>query len=101
VHSGTKEQDTVYLVRFVLVAPNAKSVSLVGDFNNWNKTMTRLTPVGSSGAWATVVPLSSDRHEYAFIVDGTKWVADPTAPTTIQDDFGTTSSLITVGTRTG
>ena len=89
--------DTVYVVRFVFVAPDAKRVTLVGDFNNWDRTTTRLTPAGTTGVWTATVPLSAGRYQYAFIVDGTRWTADPTASITVKDDFGATTSLVTVG----
>jgi hypothetical protein len=87
--------DTVTLVRFVFVG-QATSVKLVGDFNDWGAQPVQLdqTP---SGAWTASVPLPNGRHEYAFIVDGKDWVADPLAPST-SDEFDTQSSIITVGT---
>lgn len=95
----SEARDTVHIVRFVLVAPAAGSVSLVGDFNNWDRAATRLTPGAESGTWTISLPLAPGRYEYAFIVDGTRWEADPTAPITVHDDFGTTSSIVTVGSR--
>jgi hypothetical protein len=97
IHGGPR--DAVHVVRFVLMAPSASSVTLVGDFNNWNRTATRLTPDGMAGTWTISLPLAPGRYEYAFIVDGTRWEADPTAPITVHDDFGTTSSIVTVGSR--
>lgn len=91
--------DTVYMVRFVLLAPDARSVALVGDFNNWNRASTALAPTGKEGVWTASVALPPGRHEYAFVVDGEHWVADPHANVTIHDDFGTASSIVTVGAR--
>jgi len=87
--------DTVNVVRFVFVG-QAKTVSLVGDFNAWGAQPVALAPTGSNGTWSASVPLPSGRHEYAFIVDGQRWVADPFAPTS-SDEFNTNSSIITVG----
>lgn len=88
--------DTVQLVRFVLVDRGASSVQLVGDFNEWTKGATRLALSGAPGVWAVSVALTPGRHEYAFIVDGKRWVIDPLAVKT-SDDFGTESSVIRVG----
>lgn len=88
--------DTVHLVRFALVAPSARSVALVGDFNAWNPVATQLDPSESSGVWRVSVPLTAGRHEYAFIVDGERWVVDPLAAT-VHDDYGTESSVVTLG----
>ena len=38
--------------RFAVWAPNASSVSLVGDFNGWRAEAHPLHPVGVSGVWA-------------------------------------------------
>jgi hypothetical protein len=89
-------RDTVQIVRFVFVDPGAKSVELVGDFNEWAKGSTVLRRSGAPGVWAAVVPLSPGRHEYAFIINGSRWVADPLAPKS-SDEFGTESSVIRIG----
>ena len=88
--------DTVNVVRFVFVG-DAKSVALVGDFNAWREDATPLATNGTGGTWSVSVPLPRGRHEYAFIVDGKRWVADPFAPST-SDEFNTASSVVTVGT---
>jgi hypothetical protein len=89
-------RDTVNVVRFVFVG-DARSVALVGDFNAWREDATPLTANGVGGTWTVSVPLPRGRHEYAFIVDGKRWVADPFAPST-SDEFNTASSVVTVGT---
>lgn len=91
--------DTVNLIRFVFVDSNARNVELVGDFNEWTKGTTQLKRSGAPGVWAVSVALPAGRHEYAFIVDGTRWIADPLA-TKSSDDFGTESSVIQVGPGT-
>jgi hypothetical protein len=96
---ATTGRDTVQIVRFVFVDANAKRVELVGDFNEWAKGTTELTRSGAPGVWVVSVPLSPGRHEYAFIINGSRWVADPFAPKS-SDDFGTESSVIRVGTTT-
>ena len=93
----TAARDTVQVVRFVFVDPSAKRVELVGDFNEWAKGTTELSHSGAPGVWTVSVPLSPGRHEYAFIINGSRWVADPFAPKS-SDDFGTESSVIRVGT---
>lgn len=96
---ASASSDTVYVVRFILVAPDARNVSVVGDFNNWNRATTSLAPSGNDGVWITSVALPPGRHEYAFIVDGEHWMPDPLATVTIHDDFGTASSIVNVGSH--
>ncbi len=88
--------DTVHVVRFVFVDPRASTVEIVGDFNAWTKGVTKLERTAAPGVWSASVALPSGRHEYAFIINGSRWVADPLAPTT-SDDFGTESAVIHVG----
>jgi Glycogen recognition site of AMP-activated protein kinase len=88
-------------VRFVLVAPGAHRVSVLGDFNHWSAAATPLvlTP-GASSTWVTSVRLEPGRHVYAFMVDGTRWAVDPTAPRSLDDDFGHPSTVLTVAAGT-
>lgn len=50
------QQDGQKGVQFVVWAPNAKQVSVVGDFNGWNVMTHLMEPVGGSGLWQTFVP---------------------------------------------
>lgn len=92
-------RDTVHIVRFVLDHPNAKSIALVGDFNDWSRGTTPLVRSANGHAWVVSVALPPGRHEYAFLVtddSGEHWIADPLA-STLHDDFGTESSVMLVG----
>lgn len=89
---------TANAVPFVLYAPDARSVAVVGDFNDWDTAATPLQPTGSAGAWVVTVPLHPGRYRYGFVIDGTRWLADPGAPRAPDDDFGTPNSVLTVGT---
>jgi len=91
---GTSRADAF---QFVLVAPQAASVSLVGDFNDWDPARSPMHT--AHGVWATVVPLAPGRYRYAFLVNGVEWRADPAAPNAIDDEFGTPSSVVTVAGR--
>ena len=93
---GVIARDTVNVVRFQLAAPGAHEVALVGDFNDWSRNTITLQPAGKPGVWTASVPLAPGRHEYAFIVDGKKWVADPYA-VTHRDEYDVESSVIRVG----
>jgi hypothetical protein len=86
-------------VQFVLAAPGASQVSLVGDFNDWDDSATPLRPTADGAVWSVTVPLAPGRHEYAFVVDGTQWMPDPTAPPSAGADFGKPNSVVTVGSR--
>jgi hypothetical protein len=91
-------RDTVFVTRFMIVAPNAKHVALVGDFNDWDQASTPLLKVAANGVWTAEVKLPPGRYAYAFLLDGQQWIADPGAPPAVGDDFGRPSSVVTVGT---
>src|SRR4029450_8773078 len=42
--------------QFAVWAPNAEQVSVIGDFNVWNKSSHRLQPNGRSGIWEGFFP---------------------------------------------
>jgi hypothetical protein len=83
-------------VKFVLVAPQAAGVSLVGDFNRWDPTANPMERTPTGGTWSVVVPLSAGRHEYAFVVDGKQWLPDPSAPLAPVDGLGVPNSVVLV-----
>jgi hypothetical protein len=84
------------LTQFVLVAPNAASVSVVGDFNDWNFQATPLARQAGDGVWWVNLPLQPGRYRYAFVVNGTRWQGDPNAPSA-EDEFGRPNSVVTIG----
>jgi AMP-activated protein kinase-like protein len=80
-------------VQFRLEAAGASSVRLAGTFTGWQPSleMEQTAP----GEWTLLVPLRPGVHDYAFVVDGRRWVADPHAPQ-VDDDFGGTNSRISL-----
>ncbi|MBI5068335.1 MAG: glycogen-binding domain-containing protein [Deltaproteobacteria bacterium] len=79
------------VARLALRAPEARRVSVAGDFNGWS---TEATPLrrGPGGAWTVELPLGPGRHQYQFVVDGT-FVPDPAAPT-VDDGFGGRNAIL-------
>ncbi len=79
------------LARFQLNAPDAHQVSLAGEFTEWkpNVQLTR----NDAGVWTVVVPLDPGVHQYAFVVDGDRWMPDPTTPS-YDDGFGGLNSRL-------
>ena len=71
---------------FSLWAPNAKAVSVISDFNGWDKTCHPMESAGSSGLWVIFIPKLGTGTKYKFAVLGANsaWVdhADPLARAT-------------------
>jgi hypothetical protein len=78
-------------VQFRLEARGASRVTLAGSFTGWQPTYELRET--EHGTWSILVPLRPGVHDYAFIVDGQEWVADPHA-LHIDDGFGGVNSRI-------
>jgi len=83
-------------VHFELHAPGAGQVELLGTFNGWEAGDIVLTGPDASGHWTATVALPEGRHEYIFLVDGSRWIADPKAATVRPDGFGHMNAVIRV-----
>ena len=94
---GAASENATVRVQFVLVAPNAKSVAVVGDFNDWNPSATPLA--SARGMWSSEVVVPAGRHDYAFVVDGARWIADPSAPRAPADELGGGYSVLVAGAK--
>ncbi len=56
-------------VSFAVWAPNARKVSVVGDFNGWNPEGRGLTPLRGSGIWAGFVPGLQSGAVYKYRIE--------------------------------
>jgi len=84
-------------VQFVLVAPDAKKVAVVGDFNGWDASHAAFQAKHrGGGVWSVTAPVPVGHHRYSFVVDDSVWVADPTAPRAVDNDFGMPNSALVV-----
>ena len=81
-------------INFICHAPEARSVSLVGDFNHWNPAAHPMKQMPDR-AWLLGVDLKHGHHRYAFLVDG-KLTLDPRAQGVARTDKGERVSLVPV-----
>jgi len=73
-------------VLFHLFAPEAKKISLAGDFNGWDVN-SLLMEKDKKGNWKISVNLDPGRQEYRFYADGI-WQDDPKAEERVVNPFG-------------
>jgi hypothetical protein len=84
-------------VQFVLVAPDARKVAVVGDFNDWDSSHAAYQAQHrGGGVWSVTAAVPAGHHRYSFVVDDSVWVADPTAPRVLDDDYGLPNSALVV-----
>jgi hypothetical protein len=75
---------------FVVPAPDAESVTVLGNFNGW--TATPLADPDGDGIWTATLDLPPGRYEYAYLVDGRWWGQDPLADEYVRS-FGEYNSV--------
>jgi len=83
-------------LRLVYFSKTAATVSVVGSFNGWEREI-QLQPREDSGYWVTQVTVPPGEYSYAFMIDGKVRVADPTANSFLEDDYGSQNSVVRVG----
>lgn len=85
----------VVYVQFDLTAPGAHSVSVGGDFDEWQGSHPLEDPDGD-GIWTGRVPVKPGLHAYMFLVNGSRWVTDPEAEHYSNDGFGNRNAVVAV-----
>ncbi|MFH1459842.1 MAG: AAA family ATPase [Candidatus Omnitrophota bacterium] len=81
--------------KFFVYAPEAKSVEIAGDFNNWVAQNQSKLENEEKGVWSRVYKLNPGKYQYKFIVDG-KWIVDPNNPKRVSDPVGNENSLVEI-----
>ena len=72
------------------LAPNARTVSLVGSFNGWNPDVHPMRR--DLDYWRITIHLSPGRMVYVFLVDGVMWL-DPQDDGRIPNGWGSEYSI--------
>ena len=77
------EKEDVVGITFSVWAPNAKKVSLVGEFNNWDESLNVMNDIEDSGIWNIFIPNMEYGENYKFYIESksgkSKLKSDPYA----------------------
>lgn len=79
-------------VTFEYFDPSAKVVTLVGDFNKWDKEARPLKR-DSGGLWKVSIKLEPGTYQYKFVVNGDRWEEDPLNLHRQHNEHGTFNSI--------
>ena len=73
---------------FAVWAPDAEQVTVIGDFNDWNKTNHPLKPRDRSGIWEGVIPeaVKGARYKYHIVSRYNDYRVDKADPFAIYND---------------
>lgn len=83
-------------VNFKYYNPNTDSVSVVGDFNDWDVSADRLERVGEF--WKLTSYINKGRYEYKYYADG-QYYDDPLNKLSANNEYGGKNSVLFVGVR--
>ncbi len=83
-------------VQFRLELPSpAKSVSVAGTFNGWNKAVNPMKTDDGGKTWRLSLPVPCGQQQYKFVIDDSRWIPDPTAKS-VDDGNGNVNSTLVV-----
>ena len=86
-------------VRIIFFSPEASSVALIGDFNEWGQREVTLAQSSDRGIWEFTMALHPGVYHYNLLVDGERWVANPKSSTLVPDGFGGYNSVLVVSEK--
>jgi 1,4-alpha-glucan branching enzyme len=86
-------KDNVVKVTFDLPPETAQeSVRVVGEFNQWEGTPLERQ---RDGTWRTTVALDPGReYQFRYLVDGERWLNEPSADHYVRNPYGEDNSVI-------
>ena len=82
-------------VIFVTRCPDANTVQIAGEFNNWQPDRSKMQKIGSEGLWQFKMRLAPGTYRYRLVVDG-KWQQDPFNNNAEPNPYGELNSVVTV-----
>ncbi len=77
-------------------APDAKVVTVVGDFNNWNVTEAQMERLRSGDFKLTLELPSNKEYRFRYLIDFNRWENDWCADQYVPNPFGCDDSLVIV-----
>ncbi len=83
------------LITFEYFDPAATTVTLAGDFNQWDQKG-RPMKRDAGGLWEVALRLAPGRYEYKFVINDERWEEDPLNLHRVRNEHGTFNSIRTV-----
>jgi len=80
------------VITLVAPFPDAKRVAVAGSFTDWQPLP--LERDHATGVFRARLVVPTGVHEYMFVLDGDRWVADPLSDSYADDGFGRMNSVL-------
>jgi len=78
------------------IAKNSQNVTIVGDFNNWDVSMSPMTRL-ANGDFVITMDLESRRtYRFRYLIDGHRWENDLYADIFVRNNYGSKDSVVIV-----
>lgn len=77
-------------------APDAKCVTIVGDFNNWSTTETQLKKLKNGDFKVTLELLCDREYRFRYLIDASRWENDWFADKYVPNRYGCDDSVVAV-----
>jgi len=75
-------------------APQAASVHLVGDFNQWDPTAHAMKR-RKDGSWSITLRLpQGDSYQFLYLIDGDHWMADEAPDARVGNPYGSDNAVV-------
>jgi len=87
-----KDKDGVMFTAFY---PEAKTVQIASDFNDWQPERNPMKRYRSAGVWKLKIPLPKGNYRYRYVVDG-RWQQDPYNDAVEPNPYSEFNSLVQV-----
>ncbi len=82
-------------------APAAEMVTVVGEFNNWDRTVTQMQKL-KSGDFKTTLNLPCSReYRFRYLIDQDKWENDWAADKYLPNEYGDDDSVVVIENGNG
>ena len=75
-------------------ASGATKVQLLGDFNNWDKSVEPMTALKSNDFTATLELETGKEYQFRYLIDGSTWKNDSQADHFAANSFGEENGVI-------
>jgi hypothetical protein len=85
--------ENIITAHFECAHTAAQKISLVGDFNGWNKDMHQLQRK-ADGTWSIDIRIPKGCYQYLFYIDENVWLTDPHGSEKVPDGFGGYNTVI-------
>jgi diguanylate cyclase (GGDEF)-like protein len=83
------------LLRYRPDYAGVERVDVVGSFNDWDSLADPMHPQ-EDGSFYAKIHLAPGTYQYKFVVDGERWIADPSSGEYISDTYGGDNSVLHV-----